>query len=100
MYTLVEFDSTSTATLLVNDGSGNSTTVGDDVTLRYGYAFTYKVFRDSNHVWMQVTSIIPEPSTYGLIGGAALALFLAAARRRKKKMNPAGEISPETQEKA
>jgi hypothetical protein len=100
MYTLVEFDSTSTATLLVNDGSGNSTTVGDDVTLRYGYSFTYKVFRDGNHIWMQVTNIIPEPSTYGLIGGAALALLLAGARRRKKRTNRTGGTSPEAHEKA
>ena len=35
---------------------------------------------------MYVTTMIPEPSTYGL-GLGALALAVAAVRRRKKKKN-------------
>lgn len=86
MYTLVEFDTTSTADLGIWDSYGNFSSVGDDVTLRYGYAFTYKVFRNNSRIWLQVTGIVPEPSTYALIGGAALALLLAVRRRKKKSV--------------
>ncbi|MDR2513350.1 MAG: PEP-CTERM sorting domain-containing protein [Puniceicoccales bacterium] len=85
-FTLID-GSTSVAVandILWTDTYGYTALANSDQELKNSYAFKYKIFSDGDHTWMQITAIIPEPSTYGLLSGLGLLGLLAYRHRRRK----------------